>query len=554
MDIKQLRSGEPTLALVDQLTIQVSEWLLSNDLNVDLENAVNNAQGERIRVVLNIDRDILPKLSDVPVELIELKNTGLPLVLSPKVESMVHLLPGVGGQGNIADPSTWPLRVLIVRSNPPDLGRAVPRALPIRKALLETGKRVVRHLGPGLSPEENPVLVDLLSDEPGVKKPATWQGLRNQLASANYHILIYLGHGDVLQTHEGVQPGGVLQMESEDGKGHDSVGFKQLRVEFMQHPVPVVVLAGCLTAVGVAKLPDSMKKGIEELKPQWIRGSQGVAQALVDSDSGVQFAVGMRYMLETNSAVRFIKAFFSSLLLANPGNVEEAVRAGRQDLHAKSPFPPSWSAPMIFRSLGQEPMFGFMKTPPDKPIDPVVTAKQDAFEKLRLSFLQSLEDVPLSSLPTRRPDPLKPLNDIEKELLENARSIGPVIMPQRVLDAQPSQQVVVPVLLHGNLNIKLLKGEVRVSGSAKIAKLEARPELAANGYDFLFGLREGGATFRIEHQASLNGLLPEGPIFDAHIDLSTDVPARYVVSVVPISTDPKTSYVASNNSVLVLRP
>jgi hypothetical protein len=84
--------------------------------------------------------------------------------------------------------------------------------------------------------------------------------------------------------------------------------------------------------------------------------------------------------------------------------------------------------------------------------------------------------------------------------------------------------------------------------------LEARPELAANGYDFLFGLREGGATFRIEHQASLNGLLPEGPIFDAHIDLSTDVPARYVVSVVPISTDPKTSYVASNNSVLVLRP
>src|SRR5262249_23833827 len=94
------------------------------------------------------------------------------------------------------------------------------------------------------------------------------------------------------------------------------------------------------------------------------------------SDSGVQLAVGMRYKLDTDLAKEFLVQFFDALLgAANRGNVEAAVREGRTRIYQSYPNLSSWSAPVIYRnldksnaSLGKEPMFSFLRSPP-KPDD-----------------------------------------------------------------------------------------------------------------------------------------------------------------------------------------
>ena len=72
----------------------------------------------------------------------------------------------------------------------------------------------------------------------------------------------------------------------------------------------------------------------------------------------------MRHRLETTDAERFLQAFVLSLLKLNPGDVERAVRAGREEMFAQKPYPPSWSAPVLFRAASVEPLFDFLCTAP----------------------------------------------------------------------------------------------------------------------------------------------------------------------------------------------
>src|SRR5207253_1739648 len=119
----------------------------------------------------------------------------LPLVVTPQVEALVYLLPKATPSPQSMKLPHWPLRVLIVRSNPPDLGGVVPPAGPIRDAIVALGNDVALHLPPGQ--QVNPVQVDVLSSEPGIAMPATWPAVAAQIAGHSYHILVYLGHGDL---------------------------------------------------------------------------------------------------------------------------------------------------------------------------------------------------------------------------------------------------------------------------------------------------------------------------------------------------------------------
>jgi hypothetical protein len=117
------------------------------------------------------------------------------------------------------------------------------------------------------------------------------------VGSTAYHILVFLGHGDIRETPGTAVPVGQLQLETADRK-HDSYEARRLSALLHEYPVPVVMLIGCLTA---ADLTPEMLEAVESEFPRWLRGSQGVAQALINGTSGVQCAVGMRYRATSNT-------------------------------------------------------------------------------------------------------------------------------------------------------------------------------------------------------------------------------------------------------------
>lgn len=536
-DIDQLRRGDAPPILVQQVTAEVSTWLLATDLNLLLVTALVNAGSEQVRLVFSMDEGLRTTLADMPVELVELEGTAFPLVLSPKVSAIVHLLPKVGMPPISPPAQTWPLRVLIVRSNPADLGGGVPKAATIRDEIMKLGQQ----LGPNL------VEVDLLSSEDGVKKPATWEAFIEQLRTPTYDIIVYVGHGDLLPTFGELVPGGVLQLETADAKNHTPVSIKQLKGVLYKHPVPVVILAGCLTA---AEVSNEFKGILETEIPKWMRGNQGVAQALVNSgESGVQFAVGMRYRLETQDAVAFLRTFFRSLLHDKPGDCEEAVRAGREVLHAFHPHPPSWSAPVVFSALGDEPRFKFLAAP--RPVS--IEAFDERDKQIRTIMWNGIAQQPLSK---RLPGSLDPMYQVLKQMEQgsaaNSQSKGPLIMPG-MIEAEAGQTITLPIELFGELTPEVLKGRLTVSGEAvSIQSVRRTQAVKERGYDVLSMLEGNEVIFRIE-PASTNGgsPLPQGPLFEITLTLGTAFSVVYNINVNIHAIQPRRTIRSGNNAIIV---
>jgi len=536
--IDQLRRGDAQAISVQRVTAAVSAWLLGNDLNAFLLITLGGRQGGQVRLVFNVDERLRAALADLPVELLELNGSVVPLALNPKISAIVHLLEKVGVPQNSPSARSWPLRVLIVRSNPFDLGGSVPSATLIRDDIMRLG----RQLGPNL------VKVDLLSSEVGVARSATWEAFREQLRKTPYDIVVYLGHGDLLPANEGLPPSGVLQLETSDAAAHTPVSAKQLAAVLYNYPVPVVILAGCLTA---ADLPNEIKQSVEESLPQWMRGSQGVAQALVNSESGVQFAVGMRYRLETQDAVTFLRIFFRSLLHDKPGNTEEAVRAGRAELHAIRPFPPSWAAPVIFSTRSSEPRFDFLATPP-----PMIEAFDEQAQELRNIFWKRLIQQPLSKRLPGGLDPLyQVLADIEQRLRGDPLNKGPLLMPAMV-EAPAGQTITLPVELHGQLELDELKGKIVVSGEAvSVQWVRGTQALRDRGYQVLAAPDGNEIMFQIERTPNnAGGPLPEGSLFEITLTLSAMFPIVYSVNVNVFAIVPYRLIRLGNNAIIVPTP
>ena len=535
-ELNLLRRGDATAGLSNKLANEMSAWLLGADLSAYLMAALG--KNGKLRLVFSVDERLLPMLADVPVEMLMVG--GGPLALRPQVDAIVHLLPKVGIAQASASMHSWPLRVLIVRSNPADLGGAVPPAAPIRDEIVNFA---AQNLGAHL------VEVDLLSREPGAVRPATWDVFRDQLRQSQYDILVYLGHGDLNETFEGLPPVGVLQFETPDGKSYVSVSSDQFKIELQNRPIPVVLLAGCLTA---AEVPAAMRPLLDEDTPQWMRGSQGVAQALVNSESGVQFAVGMRYRLETAAAVRFLRMFFISLLRDEPGNVEAAVRAGREDLFALNPYPPSWSAPVIFRALGKEPTFDFLKSPPTTPPDPL----DERDEEYRVTAWKGLVQQPLS---TRTPESASSfmynvLDKAEGQLRARAVARSALIWPDRV-ETLPGQTLTLPVQLFGTLDLSVLRGRLAVTGDdVNIVSLKPTQALKDSGYRLLYEYPEGNEDFFEIQRTSGAAVLPTGTLFEVTIKIGPASSIFYPVNVEIIETRPPRVVRAGNNALIIPPP
>jgi hypothetical protein len=544
-----LRRGDADQALVDRLTAAIDGWVpeaLSLLLTGQMRTrAAANAQDptNAIRLLLRVDERIEDQLSDVPFELFHIKNSNLPFVLSNHVSAMVHLLAKTGPAKASPAAHTWPMRVLLVRANPMDLGGAVPEALPLRDHIL----RAAGSLGQGL------VQVDLLSREPGAQGLPTWAQFRKSLGGVQpYDMIVYLGHGDRRQADD-VAPISELQFEeaADGGIAADKVDATQLTVQLHRHPVPVVILAGCLTANQVAQ-QDRAK--VQTGLPNWIRGSQGVAQSLIGSESGVQLAVGMRYKIDSEAAIEFLKAFFDSLFDEVPGDVESAVLAGRVAMHGLRHFPPDWSAPVVFRTHSQEPTFEFMRTPPAPSIPPSVIQEIQKFDLVRAYLWQSLAEAPLSQADQAHAARLaRQLQSLDQQLVAAAHGQASVIMP-RLVEGQPQQVAEVVVQLHDTMEVTRLEGEILIDGvSVTVADASAAPRLQPAGYRCWFDETDRRVGFRVERLPGSEASLAAGDLFTLRLSIAVGASGLYPVTPINVVSDPKRPIWPANN-VLVVRP
>ncbi|WP_437639189.1 CHAT domain-containing protein [Sorangium sp. So ce854] len=530
-EIDELRSGYGSEQMTESLAEQVTGWLLQSDLRGHLSTAVNAAT-QPFRIVIRPHPAVLPHLHDIPFELLKLGAD--PLVLHPLVRGIVHAQKR--HRASAAPPRLrwgWPFRVLLVRTNPKDLGGCVPLVLPLRDRVLAIARSC------GLA---DVVEVAALTSEDGAGRPVTYDALRAELRNASYNLLVYLGHGDLQDVgFDGFPPIGVLQFELDGSPYANPIRADQLRSELLNRPVPVVVLAGCLTAAGEA---------LRDRLPQWMRGSQSVAHALVHGESGVQCAIGMRHRLETTDAERFLQAFVLSLLKQSPGDVERAVRAGREEMFAQKPYPPSWSAPVLFRAAGIEPLFDFLCTAPT-PLDPL----DEHDQALREKGWKALSELPAALPPEARRFSSFLLDTVEVAFLDRRRQRGAsLVWPTRV-EAKPGDTAQVSVQHMGALTVSRLEG--RLSFAKAISPRATRPgeALKAAGLRAFFALDQPGEVrFFASSPAGTPVTLGAGPLFDVELALPGIFPAVYELRVDALASDPKMFLCGWSNAIVVSLP
>jgi hypothetical protein len=500
-EITRLRFGDASEQLVTEVREKLSKWFLKTDINGQIQNAIRLSRGgEPLRVIFAIaDKKTRYSLKDIPFELITLKDDIEALVVNADVAAFLHLLPNANKSTASPSSSTWPLKILIVRSNPNRLGGAVPPAATILESILSLWKE-----DPPLAPSL--LRIDILSseepDEVKVAARPTIDNFEMQLMKVNYDILIYIGHGDIQSTGPGKEESGVLQFENENNTGPAVLNANRLASILRQHPVPVVLLMGCLTAVDA--IPDDMRDGVSTLMPKWISGNQGVAQALIDSESGVQIAIGMQYQISTRNAKRFLEFFFRSLLKNKDekrrGNVEEASRFARNSLKFQDYM---WSAPVVFSTLSPEPILPFLAGPPDCEVFEMIQRfRIDIWNSLSKLSWRLRGNVELQEMASDRHETLKKL---DQEIAQSTLNRNSSLITPAFIESRPGDEIKMPINLAGTLKqVATIDGKLIVVGeNAKITRIEPSEALIASNFqvlptnddktEFLIRHKDGGA-------------------------------------------------------------
>lgn len=342
--VDQLRRGCAKQEEVDQAKNEISRWL-GQPLGLLIREKLNGStEKDPLRLIYRIeDPERRSILGELPIEMLTLSDPDTVLALDERVAAIVQQVYKPPTGPNLkAQP---PLRVLLIRSNPRDLGGKVPAVIPVRDELRK-------------SPRSNLVELDILTREPanGASGTPCFEEFEKRVGGNSYQLIIFLGHGDLLNQEGNSAAEAVLQFEEKDSPYSRPVTASQLKVLLQRKPVPVVLLVGCLTA---ADGPEGGDGNLDKV-PQWMRGGQGVAQVLVNSDSTVQMAVGMRYRIEAADGELFLKAFFQSLLDDRPGHIEGAIGAARRAMKLQGRSPLAWSSPVLFSNMPREPLFPFL--------------------------------------------------------------------------------------------------------------------------------------------------------------------------------------------------
>jgi hypothetical protein len=561
-ELEQLRIGTPTQEAEEHLIAAVSEWILSGPVPHILQSALG--QGE-VRLVLRAYQGLrAQQLANVPFELLRLEREP-PLVIDRRMRALVHALTKKGNPATSSANKTWPLRVLIVRPNPTDIvppatGAAaptVPLATPIYEDICKLAERWrIDHFGgDGGDATRGQLDVRVLSSEGEGAAAVTWEATREELESLTPDILVFLGHGNLTEGFAGVPPRGELYFEDEQRMSRpvpDSV----IKQELVLNPVPVVLLVGCLTA-HVAELDKKL--------PAWMRGGQSVAEALVDSESGVHVAVGMRNCIESTDAREFLAAFFESLLDdrpgKHPGNLECAVRHARNELYQRRPHPASWSAPVIFSSLHPEPIFSFVQTAP-----PFGDKRDERDDLIRRSAWDKLSSQPLSGRTSALQVIYDHLRKAERDIRARAHDRGEALLePGRVTDdpqaptvieCRAGEQVAIGIELTRQIEASWLEGRVVLPPGLQAREPKPSRELEKiNGRALFDSAHPGELVFRLEAQGNVRDgtqiQLPATLLFTFCVTVGPEAPSVHLVCVERVVTEPSRAVFGWINAVLV---
>lgn len=562
-ELEIFRSGNAPENVVRRVQEEISKWLMYEGLTVNLQRAFQNQAEFPVRLIIDVDDELRSDLADLPFELVEFQR--LTFLLMDEVNSIVHLLQKVTSvQPSLSDRRP-PLRVLLVRTSPNDFNVRVPLAAPLREE--------IKHLVPSEFPDL--ITVDMLSSEEPGQPPVTWEAFKEKLAAAKaggteYDLLVYLGHGDLLKPAGEDTATGSLLFEHPDGESSDPIRAEKLRIILQAHPISAVLLCGCLTGAAFEALDEEQRASVLRRLPDRMRGVQSVAQSLV-RESGVQLAVGMRWRLELNDATAFIKAFFASLLKGQPGDVEIAVRAGRQALADINPFPPSWSAPVIYRTRGDEPMFPFLANPQHAPsthpaqpdagggppapsaADPEEEVLKDNFElERREKAWSALAQIPNLQLG------LDVRAEAEESLKTHMLAGGGVslLMPGFTL-TKPETAFNIPVQLFSTLPAATLKLQFVIGGTdVVVASVEASAALGQAGYELskVSGIGSNSVTFTIRAAQGSAGL-PQGEIVVVRGSTGKSIAVVFPVSLNVVEVEPDTRPLkVISNALIVCAP
>lgn len=557
-ELEIFRSGNAPENVVRRVREEISKWLMYEGLTVNLLRAFQNQAELPVRLIIDVDDELRSDLADLPFELVEFQSSTF--LLMNEVNSIVHLLQKVSSVQPSLSTRRPPLRVLLVRTSPNDFNVRVPLAAP----LLEE----IKHLVPTEFPDL--ITVDVLSSEEPGQPQVTWEAFKEKLAEAKasgteYDLLVYLGHGDLLKPAGEDTATGSLLFEHPDGESSDPIRAEKLRIILQAHPISTVLLCGCLTGAAFEALDEEQRASVLRRLPDRMRGVQSVAQSLV-RESGVQLAVGMRWRLELNDATAFIKAFFASLLKGQPGDVEIAVRAGRQALADINPFPPSWSAPVIYRTRGAEPMFPFLANPqhapsthpaqPDGGGGPPAPSAADPEELLKDNFELERREKAWSAL-AQIPN-LQLGLDVRAEAEESLKTRmhargASLLMPDFTL-TKPETAFNIPVQLFSALPAATLKLQFVIGGAdVVVTSVEASAALGPAGYELInvSGIGSNSVTFTIRAAQGSAGL-PQGDIAVVRGSTGKSIAVVFPVSLNVVEVEPATSLLKVIGNALIV--
>jgi hypothetical protein len=254
--------------------------------------------GIRIRLSMDMHGTGMAEVSSLPWELIAATPTDLPLVMSKRtvlVRSPDVLKP------TDRIPFQPPLRILAVVSNPRGTS-------PLD--LEEERVRITENWGrlPGVRVDfARPVVSELLE----------------KLASADYHVMHYMGHGDF----DVVTGRGALLLEKEDGSA-DPVDGERLQVLLADEPLRLVFLNACKTGT------TSARSGFDPFA--------GIATSLIKA--GVPAVVAMQFPISDRAAISFADTFYQRIAQGFP--VDAAVAEGRKALWGGDQS--EWATPVLF--------------------------------------------------------------------------------------------------------------------------------------------------------------------------------------------------------------
>ena len=318
----------------------------------------------------------------------------------------------------------------------------------------------------------------------------------------------------------------------------------------------MVLLVACLTA-------DQTEKKFKELHQKkmsdWLRGSRGVAQALISSlETRTQVVVGMRYRLDAGDATMFLNSFFDSLLRVNRGNVEAAVHAARRTLLQHSSFPAAFSSPVLFRRLhadagADEPLLSFIATKAF--VSTTCQSPPGDWHEFRNIFWDKLISTSWSAHTEEGKKIYQDmLSKTERALIKTAIATSPLILPESVV-ILPEGTGSFAVKLHGSLGpekIEKLQGDLLFDrDDIVIGGATTADELRTKGYRASTDPSGRSVHFTIEPANDNVQPLENVKLFNVTVKVGKEFPLLSPVNISGIQSTPPKRICPGTNMLII---